>query len=52
MRPDVLGGAAVTEDIAPGFRASIFSYLMSLLHPRIIQEFELKRPLLYVTTWS
>ena len=42
-RRDVVGGAAVTEEIAPGFRASIFSYLMSLLHPRIIKEFELKR---------
>jgi phytoene dehydrogenase-like protein len=42
-RRDVVGGAAVTEEIAPGFRASIFSYLMSLLHPRIIAEFELKR---------
>ena len=42
-RRDVVGGAAVTEQIAPGFRASIFSYLMSLLHPRIIREFELKR---------
>ncbi|MBE7203121.1 MAG: NAD(P)/FAD-dependent oxidoreductase [Parafilimonas terrae] len=42
-RRSVVGGAAVTEEIAPGFRASIFSYLMSLLHPRIIREFELKR---------
>ena len=42
-RRDVLGGAAVTEEIAPGFRASIFSYLMSLLHPRIIREFDLER---------
>lgn len=42
-RRHVVGGAAVTEEIAPGFRASIFSYLMSLLHPRIIREFELKR---------
>ncbi|SNB79402.1 Phytoene dehydrogenase-related protein [Arboricoccus pini] len=40
---DVIGGAAVTEEIAPGFRASIFSYLMSLLHPRIIRDFELAR---------
>ncbi len=39
----VLGGAAVTEEIAPGFRASIFSYLMSLLHPRIQAELELKQ---------
>ena len=42
-RRKVLGGAAVTEEIAPGFRASIFSYLMSLLHPRIIRDFELKQ---------
>jgi len=42
-RRGVLGGAAVTEEIAPGFRASIFSYLMSLLHPRIIRDFELKK---------
>ena len=42
-RRRVVGGAAVTEEISPGFRASIFSYLMSLLHPRIIAEFDLKR---------
>ncbi|MFE0754965.1 phytoene desaturase family protein [Inquilinus sp. NPDC058860] len=42
-RRRVLGGAAVTEEIAPGFRASIFSYLMSLLHPRIIRDFELAK---------
>ncbi len=42
-RRAVVGGAAVTEEIAPGFRASIFSYLMSLLHPRIIAEFDLHR---------
>lgn len=42
-RREVIGGAAVTEEIAPGFRASIFSYLMSLLHPRIIRDFDLAR---------
>lgn len=42
-RRAIVGGAAVTEEIAPGFRASIFSYLMSLLHPRIIRDFELKK---------
>lgn len=40
---NVIGGAAVTEEIAPGFRASIFSYLMSLLHPRVIRDFDLPR---------
>jgi phytoene dehydrogenase-like protein len=39
----IVGGAAVTEEIAPGYRASIFSYLMSLLHPRIQSDLELKR---------
>jgi phytoene dehydrogenase-like protein len=42
-RREIIGGAAVTEEIAPGFRASIFSYLMSLLHPRITEELELKK---------
>src|SRR5579871_1370730 len=42
-RRPVAGGAAVTQEIAPGFRASIFSYLMSLLHPRIQLELDLKR---------
>jgi phytoene dehydrogenase-like protein len=42
-RRQIVGGAAVTEEIHPGFRASIFSYLMSLLHPRIIRDLELAR---------
>lgn len=42
-RRNVVGGAAVTEEIAPGFRASIFSYLMSILHPRIQADLDLKR---------
>jgi phytoene dehydrogenase-like protein len=43
-RRHVIGGAAVTEEMAtPGFRASTFSYLMSLLHPRIIRDFDMTR---------
>ena len=42
-RRHVFGGAAVTEEFAPGFRASIFSYVMSILHPRIIADLELRR---------
>jgi phytoene dehydrogenase-like protein len=42
-RRGVVGGAAVTEEIAPGYRASTFSYLMSILHPRIQADLELKR---------
>jgi phytoene dehydrogenase-like protein len=39
----VLGGAAVTEEIFPGFRFSIFSYVVSLLRPEIIRELKLPR---------
>ncbi|HLI10310.1 MAG TPA: NAD(P)/FAD-dependent oxidoreductase [Alphaproteobacteria bacterium] len=42
-RRSVIGGAAVTEEFTPGFRASIFSYVMSLLHPRVIADLELRR---------
>ena len=38
---DVLGGAAVTEEVFPGFRYSIFSYVVSLLRPEIIRELDL-----------
>jgi len=42
-RRNIVGGAAVTEEIADGYRASIYSYLMSLLHPRIINDFDLRQ---------
>jgi phytoene dehydrogenase-like protein len=41
-RRRVIGGAAVTEEFAPGFRTSTFSYVMSLLHPKVIRELGLK----------
>ena len=40
---DVLGGAAVTEEIFPGFRFSVASYVVSLLRPEIIRELELPK---------
>lgn len=40
-RRDVVGGAAVTEEFAPGFRNSTASYTVSLLHPKVIRELEL-----------
>ena len=40
-RRGIVGGAAVTEEFSPGFRASRFSYVMSLLHPRVIRDLEL-----------
>jgi len=40
-RREVIGGAAVTEEFAPGFRNSTASYTVSLLHPKIIRELRL-----------
>jgi phytoene dehydrogenase-like protein len=37
----VLGGAAVTEEIIPGFKFSVFSYVVSLLRPEIIRDLDL-----------
>ncbi len=42
-RRHVLGGATVTEEIFPGFKYSVFSYVVSILRPEIIQELELPR---------
>jgi phytoene dehydrogenase-like protein len=42
-RRHVLGGAAVTEEIVPGFRFSVASYVVSLLRPEIIRELELPK---------
>lgn len=39
----VLGGAAVTEEIVPGFRFSVASYVVSLLRPEIIRDLQLPR---------
>jgi phytoene dehydrogenase-like protein len=40
---EVLGGAAVTEELIPGFRFSVFSYVVSLLRPEIIRDLELPK---------
>src|SRR5947207_14753921 len=40
----VLGGAAVTEKLFPGFRFSVLSYVDSLLRPDIIRERQPPRP--------
>jgi phytoene dehydrogenase-like protein len=39
----LLGGAAVTEELFPGFRFSVFSYVVSLLRPEIIRELQLPK---------
>jgi len=40
-RRAVLGGAAVTEEFAPGFRNSAAAYTVSLLNPKIIRDLRL-----------
>ncbi len=42
-RRHVLGGAAVTEEVFPGFRFSVASYVVSLLRPEIIRDLDLPR---------
>ncbi|MFQ5704688.1 MAG: phytoene desaturase family protein [Gemmatimonadales bacterium] len=42
-RRELVGGAAVTEEIYPGFKYSVCSYVVSLLRPEIIRELELAR---------
>jgi phytoene dehydrogenase-like protein len=40
-RRGVVGGAAVTEEFHPGFRNSVASYTVSLLHPKVIRDLDL-----------
>lgn len=42
-RRHIIGGAAVTEELVPGFKFSRASYLAGLLRPRIIKELELEK---------
>lgn len=43
-RRDRLGGATVTEEPwGPGWRVSALSYVVSLLHPRVVRELDLAR---------
>jgi phytoene dehydrogenase-like protein len=42
-RRHVVGGAAVTEEVWPGFRFSVCSYVVSLLRPEIIRDLDLPR---------
>ncbi len=39
----VVGGAAVSEEVVPGFTFSVFSYVVSLFRPHIIRELDLPR---------
>ncbi|MGA0001524.1 MAG: phytoene desaturase family protein [Steroidobacteraceae bacterium] len=42
-RREIVGGAAVTEEIFPGYRFTEFSYVVSLLRPEIIRDLELPK---------
>ena len=42
-RREIVGGAAVTEEFAPGFRNSTASYTVSLLAPQVIADLDLHR---------
>ncbi|MBZ0268328.1 NAD(P)/FAD-dependent oxidoreductase, partial [bacterium] len=42
-RRHVLGGAAVSEELHPGFTFSVCSYVVSLFRPHIIRELELAK---------
>ncbi|MFQ5351030.1 MAG: phytoene desaturase family protein, partial [Thermoanaerobaculia bacterium] len=42
-RRHLLGGAAVTEEVYPGFKFSACSYVISLLRPWILRDLELPR---------
>lgn len=39
----LIGGAAVTEEIFPGFKYTVYSYVVSLLPPTIIRELQLTK---------
>ena len=55
-RRHLVGGAAITEELRPGFWFTTFSYALSLLRPQIIQELELTKhgflPLLMSTRFA
>ena len=55
-RRPFVGGAAITEELHPGFSFTTFSYALSLLRPDIIQELDLVQhgfmPLLMPTSFS
>jgi phytoene dehydrogenase-like protein len=54
-RRHLVGGAAITEELRPGFWFTTFSYALSLLRPDIVQDLELVRhgfmPILMPTTF-
>ncbi|MFB3043969.1 MAG: phytoene desaturase family protein, partial [Acidimicrobiia bacterium] len=53
---DFVGGAAITEELFPGFQFTTFSYALSHIRPEIVQELDLVKygfmPLLMESTFS
>src|SRR3712207_2868824 len=47
-RRERVGGAAVTEEVFPGFKFSVYSYVVSLLRPEIIRDLELPKHGLHI----
>ena len=47
-RRHLIGGAAVSEQIFPGFTFSVFSYVVSLLRPEIIRDLDLPKHGLHI----
>ncbi|MCP4427878.1 MAG: NAD(P)/FAD-dependent oxidoreductase, partial [Chloroflexi bacterium] len=39
----LVGGASVTEEIFPGFKFTVFSYVVSLMRPDIVRDLNLTR---------
>lgn len=48
----LLGGAAVTEEIFPGFKYTVYSYVVSLLAPQVIRDLQLYKHGLEITPLS
>ncbi|MEZ5784705.1 MAG: NAD(P)-binding protein, partial [Rhizobiaceae bacterium] len=42
-RRSMAGGAAVTEEVWPGYRVSTASYVMGLMQPKVILDLELQK---------
>ena len=47
-RRERVGGAAMSEQVFPGFTFSVFSYVVSLLRPEIIRDLDLPRHGLHI----
>src|SRR5438105_14337160 len=50
-RRDIVGGCCVTEEIAPGCRASTTSYIASMLRPEVIRDLDLASHVVRMVTW-